>query len=112
MNRHWVVRIFGIVLFVTIVIAGFGQAVLHLWNWLMPNIFGFNRISFWQAVGLLGLSWILFGGFRGGRFFGYRGQHSMRERWEQMTPEQRDRFRKGLQHRCGKVEPRAAEPES
>jgi hypothetical protein len=112
MNKHLVVRIFGIVLFVTIVIAGFGQAVLHLWNWLMPNIFGLNQISFLQAVGLLGLSWILFGGFRGGRFFGYRGQHIMRERWEQMTPEQRDRFRKGLEHRCGKVEPRAAEPKS
>ena len=111
-EQHWVVKIFGVVLFVTIVIAGFGQAVLQLWNWLMPSIFELSRISFWQTVGLLGLSWILFGGFRGGRFLGYRGQHFMRERWEQMTPEQRDRFREGLQHRCGKVESRGAEPEA
>jgi Ca2+/H+ antiporter, TMEM165/GDT1 family len=112
MNKHWVVKIFGVLLFVTIVIVGFGQAVLQLWNWLMPNIFGLNRISFWQAVGLLGLSWILFGGFRGGRFFGHRGRYMMRERWEKMSPEQRERFRKGLQTRCGKSETRASETES
>jgi hypothetical protein len=112
MNEKWVVKGFEIGILVTIVIAGFGQAVLQLWNWLMPNIFGLNRISFWQAVGLLGLSWILFGGFRGGRFFGHRGQHSMRERWGQMTPEQRDRFRKGLQHRCGKVDSSTTGPEA
>jgi hypothetical protein len=97
-------------LLVTIVIAGFGQAVLQLWNWLMPSIFGLHPISFWQAVGLLGLSWILFGGLRGfglagGRSHRRRGWHSMRERWEQMTPEQRDSFRKGLRGRCGQFEP-------
>ena len=112
MNRNWIVKSFGVILFVTIVIAGFGQAVLQLWNWLMPNIFGLNRISFWQAVGLLGLSWILFGGFRGGRFFSHCGPRSMRERWGQMTPEQRDRFRKGLERRCGKVDPSSPGPEA
>jgi len=81
-------------------------------NWLMPSIVGLNRISFWQAVGLMGLSWILFGGFRGGRIFSLSRKHSMRERWDKMTPEQRDKFRKGLQRRCGKVEPPTAEPEA
>ena len=57
-------KMFGIVLILIIVIAGFGQAVLQLWNWLMPTIFGLPAISFWQALGLLGLSWILFGGLR------------------------------------------------
>ena len=68
MRSRWVVRIFGIAIFLLIVIAGFGQAVLQLWNLLMPDIFGLHPISFWQAVGLMGLSWILFGGlgmFRG-----------------------------------------------
>lgn len=33
---------------------------------LMLDIFGLPRISSWQAVGLVGLSWILFGqGFLG-----------------------------------------------
>jgi hypothetical protein len=95
-----------VALFVTIAIAGFGQAVLHLWNWLMPSLFGFHSITFWQAVGLMALSWILFGGWRGfhGRpGSGYRRQwrHRMRERWEKMTPEEREKFREGMLVRCG-----------
>ncbi|MFN8009678.1 MAG: hypothetical protein U0V70_22120 [Terriglobia bacterium] len=103
---------FKIVLFLTIAIAGFGQAVLHLWNWLMPTLFGLHPISFWQAVGLLALSWILFGGWRG---LGGRpgpGGHMRRrllERWEKMTPEERDRFRAGLSHGCGRSQGQASQ---
>ena len=53
---------FEFVLFLTIAVAGFGKAVHELWNWLMPGIFGLPAITFWQAVGLLALSWLLFGG--------------------------------------------------
>lgn len=93
-----------VVLFLAIVIAGFGSAVLHLWNWLMPSLFGFHAITFWQAVGLLALSWVLFGGWRG--FHGRPGwgghwRHRMMERWEQMTPEEREKFREGMRGRCG-----------
>jgi hypothetical protein len=112
MKRHWMVKGFEIALLVTIVIAGFGQAVLQLWNWLMPSIFGLQRISFWQAVGLLGLCWILFGrGFLGRPGSGTHWRHRMSERWEQMTPEQRTTFRKGL-HSCGQFEPPPAEPKA
>jgi len=105
-----------VALFVTIAIAGFGQAVLHLWNWLMPSLFGFHSITFWQAVGLMALSWILFGGWRGfhGRGSGYRRhwqwRHRMRQRWEQMTPEEREKFREGMRG-CGPFRSRAPEPE-
>ena len=44
----------------------FGYAVMHLWNWLMPEIFGLGQISFWQAVGLFVLAHILFKGHHGG----------------------------------------------
>lgn len=40
----------------------FTFAILLLWNWLMPLIFGLGVITFWQALGLLILSKILFGG--------------------------------------------------
>jgi hypothetical protein len=74
-----------------------GEIVLHLWNWLTPALFGWKTITFWQAVGLLVLCRILFGRF-GGRSHG-RSQirHRMRERWEQMSPEQRDRMREKWQ---------------
>src|SRR5215470_1385215 len=86
----------------TIVLLGFGQAVLHLWNWLMPETFGLHPITYWQALGLLGLSWLLFGGPRG--FFGHghggHWRHRMKARWESMTPEERERFRQGMGGRC------------
>jgi hypothetical protein len=40
----------------------FGWVVMLLWNWLMPDIFGLKRISYWQGWGLLALSTILFKG--------------------------------------------------
>jgi len=64
MNKSWVIRTVGIALVITIVLAGFGNAVLYLWNSLMPEIFGLSAISYWQAVGLLCLSWIFFGSWR------------------------------------------------
>ncbi len=94
MRHNWMARVFGILLFLLIAVAGFGEAVLQLWNLLMPAIFGLRPIGFWQAVGLLALSWILFGGWRG--FPRGRGRH-----WkEKMTPEERARFVEGMKHRC------------
>ena len=106
MKRFWVVKIVELAILLTIVIAGFGQAVLHLWNWLMPSIFGLQRISFWQAVGLLGLCWILFGqGFLGRPAHGRSWRHRMRDRWAQMTPEERERLRHGFDDRSGRTTP-------
>jgi len=41
----------GIALFIWIG----GEVVMHLWNWLLPTVFGWEQIGFWQAVGLLAL---------------------------------------------------------
>lgn len=40
----------------------FGLIIQWLWNSLMPDIFGLPQVSYWQAVGLVVLSHILFGG--------------------------------------------------
>jgi hypothetical protein len=40
----------------------FGLLVMLLWNWLMPDIFGLKRLTYWQAWGLLILFHILFKG--------------------------------------------------
>jgi len=40
-----------------------GSVVMLLWNWLAPTLFGLRLITFWQAIGLLALCRILFGGF-------------------------------------------------
>ncbi len=104
MRWKWVflapLAILAIVAFVAIG----GQVVMQLWNWLMPSIFGWRSITFWQAIGLLALCRILFGGVgsHGGHRSGVRRR--MSERWEQMTPEERERCRHGMRQRFG-VEP-------
>jgi len=88
-----------------------GEVVRLLWNWLLPPLFGWREITFWQALGLLALCRILFGGYghRGGSrsYSGVRRKMADRvadrvvERWDQMTPEERERFRQRLRERCG-----------
>lgn len=39
----------------------FGYPVMLLWNWIMPDLFKLPLITFWQAVGLVVLSRLLFG---------------------------------------------------
>jgi len=79
-----------------VMLAGFGFVVMGLWNWLMPALFGLKLIGYWQALGLIILSKILFGGFRGSAGRGGRRLHGMRDRWKQRTPEEREKFRQGL----------------
>ena len=43
-----------------------GWVVAQLWNWLLPPLFGLPTVTVWQALGLLALTRILFGGFGSG----------------------------------------------
>src|SRR5450631_349240 len=96
-----------IAVFGTIAVTVFGQAVHYLWNWLMPSLFRVPAIGYWQAVGLLGLSWILFGGLRGPGSGRGPWRRRMRENWDKMTPEEREKFRQGMRGRCGRTAPEA-----
>ncbi len=111
MRWRWVfivpAAIVGIVLFTFIG----GEVVKLLWNGLLPSLFGWRQVTFWEALGLLVLCRILFGGFGGHR--GYRSGPGIRrrmadrmadrvaERWEHMAPEERERFRQRVRDRCG-----------
>jgi hypothetical protein len=99
MKKKWFfiapAAIVGIVLFAFIG----GELVLQLWNWLLPPLFGFRQITFWQAFGLLALCRILFG-----RSGWHRAGHSnfrrrMKERCANTTPEERERFRQAMRER-------------
>ena len=92
-------------MFLTFFIAAillFGFIVMGLWNAILPIVLGVKTISFMQALGILVLSKILFGGF-GGR--GWRGspawKQKMKQRWDNMTPEDREKFKAEWKHRCG-----------
>jgi len=110
MKRNRIARILKFALFAVLFVTVFSFVVMRLWNWLMPPVFGWHVITFWQAVGLLVLSKILFGGFHGrpGRNMYWRRR--MMERWENMTPEEREKFRQGMRGRCGSFVGQAATP--
>jgi hypothetical protein len=105
MRKRWIflapLAILGFLLFIAIG----GEVVQLLWNWLVPTLFGWRPITFWQALGLLALCRILFGGF-GMHGPGRSGvRRRMAERWDHMTPEERDRFRQGMRARFGFGQP-------
>jgi hypothetical protein len=99
MRRKWLYKAPGILLIVIAAVALFGWIVQSLWNWLIPGIVGWHPIGFWQAIGILLLCKILFGGFRGRG--GMHWRHRMGERWEKMSPDEREKFRQAMRGRCG-----------
>ena len=105
MRRKWIfLAPLAIAAFLIFIAIG-GEVVRQLWNWLLPPLFGWREITFWQALGMLALCRILFGGY------GFHGsdrssvrrrvRRRMSERWEEMTPEERERLRQGMRGRCG-----------
>ena len=101
MARKWIVMIpIGIAAVIIFTFIG-GTAVQLLWNWLLPPLFGWRELTFWQALGMLALCRILFGGV-GGR--GRRGKwHS--DNW---TPEEKAQFKARMRERWG-VGPKSSE---
>jgi hypothetical protein len=76
-----------------------GWIVMHLWNWLLPALFGWRMISFWQALGMLVLCRILFGGVHGPGW--HRSRRPWGGRWDHMAPEERERVRERLRAKFG-----------
>ena len=106
----WITR----AIFIPVAIAAgvfiFGSILMLLWNALLPAVLGVHTITFWQALGILILSKILFGGFSGGhghhRHHGYRNgwhgkwmhmspeeRHNWHDKWTNMTPEEREKMK-------------------
>ncbi len=85
-----------------------GEVVKLLWNWLLPSLFGFRQVTFWEALGMLVLCRILFGGCGWKGSGGYNFRRRMKERCEKMTPEERERFRQRMRERWG-FDPAASE---
>jgi hypothetical protein len=73
-----------------------GFVIMSLWNYILPGLFGWHTITFWQGLGLFVLSRILFGGFKGGhRAHFHEGRM---HRWH-MNPEEREKMREEWKNR-------------
>jgi len=108
-NRKWWIVPLAVV-GAPAVIAGFGYVVMSLWNWLAPVAFGARTVTFWQALGLLILARILVGGLGGQNGYSSHRRDRPKDRWEQMTPEEREQFRQRLRDRSGARYATAAQP--
>ena len=94
------IRWAGKALLVLVAIGALGWVVMTLWNWVIPALFvGARAIDFAHALGLLVLSRILFGGFRG--HGGWRQRRYWRK-WEAMTPEEREHFQTAWRSGCAR----------
>lgn len=90
-----------------------GFVVMELWNWLMPELFDLGFINFWQALGLIILSKIFFGGFGmnrgcgaccggGYRSGGHYWKHKFKNKWNQMSEEEKDRWKTKFGDSCSR----------
>jgi len=93
-----IVKIALIIPLVLLAIALFGWVTMSLWNWLIPELFHGPVLTFWQALGLLVLSKILFSGL-GGKSGGHRWKHNWRKKLSRMSPEERERFKQKFEER-------------
>ncbi len=105
MKKFWIKKGLMILVFGIIAVLVFGLVVMSLWNAILPAVLGVKAISFIQALGILLLSKILFGGFGGGR---HKGSWRNKEKWMEMkdkfagmTPEEREKFKTGWKDKCG-----------
>jgi hypothetical protein len=73
----------------------FSYAVMFLWNAILPNVLGVHMITLWQAMGILVLSKILFGGFGLNHHNRSHIRHTqeMREKWMNLSPEEKDKMK-------------------
>ena len=96
-------RFLGLAVLAVAAVAALGAVVMVLWNAVAPSLFtSAHPIDYQHALGLLVLSRILFGGFRG-----RGGWHGRRHfaKWQSMTEQEREKFT-----RCGPWGRRTAEP--
>ncbi|RXF68903.1 hypothetical protein [Arcticibacter tournemirensis] len=99
MKRKFFVRkALLIILFVPTVITVLTFVVMALWNSVLTEVISVKPVSFWQAMGILALSKILFG-FGGGKG---PGRHSfwwnkrMQSKMRSMSPEEREKFKEEM----------------
>jgi hypothetical protein len=75
---------------------------MFLWNNVLAVVVPVAIINFWQALGLFALGKLLFGGFHGGsgRPKGMGWKNEMKEKWQGMSPEEREKLKQEWRNLC------------
>lgn len=96
----WIKRIVFIPLAVAAGILAFGFIVMTLWNSILPAVIGVRTITFCQALGILVLSKILFGGFKGGKCHHKFHSHCKDEKWMNLSEEEKEKLKAEWRNKC------------
>ena len=106
MRRSRFPRFILFLLFIFAFLVPLGFIVMALWNNILAAVLHVSLINFWQALGLFALSRILFGGFPGRPGWAGHGRRrsemeEMRNKWFNLSPEERKDFKQDWRNRCG-----------
>jgi len=104
MKGFWLKKAIGMTVCAALAIVALGFVIMTLWNNILVTVLSVKAITYTQALGIFVLSKLLFGGFRAkgcgcGYGFGGRGRE-MKEKWQKMTPEERETFKQNWRTRC------------
>lgn len=98
-RRHWSPLLAG--LFIILTVLALGYIVMFLWNTILVPVVGVKEILWWQALGLLILSRILFGGFRfGNPRHRQKRKAAWKKKWQAMSDDERAEFRARWKDKC------------
>jgi len=81
MKHFWFARALKCAIVVVVVLGVLSLLAMYLWNWLVPTLFAGPKITYWQMLGLLVLSRLLFGGLRPRGPFGHGHGHFRHQRF-------------------------------
>ena len=100
-KSFWIKKVIGFTLCAVAAIAVVGYVVMLLWNNILADVTSVKIINYWQALGLLLLSKLLFGGFNKG-FSKKNGKWSseMKEKWHNMSVEEKEKFKQEWRNKC------------
>jgi hypothetical protein len=104
-KSFWIKRAIFIPIAIAAGVFVFGFVVMHLWNCILTPVLGVHLITFWQALGILVLSKILFGGFHGGPKHSHKNNwHEKHHKWMHMSAEEREKMKAEWKDKCCSTE--------
>lgn len=102
-RRFTPMKVLSIILVFIAIAAALSAVVMLLWNAILPDVAGVKPLTFWQALGLLVLAKILFGGV--GKVFGRKHsskKKQWRNKWMNMNQEERREAKMRWKEHCKK----------
>lgn len=102
-KRFWPLKVLFFLIAAMAFLSVAGWIVMTLWNLILPDVLGVQVVTFWQALGLLILSRLLFGGLgRFGRRHFANKRATWRNKWREMDDEERAAFKARWREKCGR----------